>query len=61
MRVNEKLSAVPVILASALPEKTIRERCIDYQAFVRKPFKTERLMEEVSRLLDRPSSSSALS
>src|ERR1700682_392387 len=31
MRVNEKFSAVPVILSSALPEKTIRERCIDYQ------------------------------
>jgi CheY-like chemotaxis protein len=61
MRADNKFSAVPVILASALPEKTIRERCVGYQAFVHKPFKTERLMEEVSRLLDRPSSSSALS
>jgi CheY-like chemotaxis protein len=61
MRANEKFSAVPVILASALPEKAIIERCAGYQAFVRKPYKTERLMEEVSRLLDGPSSSSASS
>jgi CheY-like chemotaxis protein len=61
MRADDKFSAVPVILASALPEKTIGERCVGYQAFVRKPFKTERLMEEVSRLLDRRSSSFALS
>jgi len=61
MRADEKFSAVPVIVASALPEKAISERCVGYQAFVRKPFKTERLMEEISRLLDRASSSSALS
>jgi CheY-like chemotaxis protein len=60
MRANDKFSAVPVILASALPEKAIGERCVGYQAFVRKPYKTERLMEEVFRLLDRPSRSSTL-
>jgi CheY-like chemotaxis protein len=52
MRANGRLSAVPVILTSALPERTISERCVGYQAFVRKPFKSERLMEEISRLLD---------
>jgi DNA-binding response OmpR family regulator len=61
MRANDKFSAVPVILASALPENAISERCIGYQAFVRKPFKTGRLMEEIYRLLDRASSSSVLS
>jgi CheY-like chemotaxis protein len=61
MRANDKLSAVPVILASALPEKAVIERCVGYHAFLRKPYKTERLMEEVSRLLDGPSSSSASS
>jgi CheY-like chemotaxis protein len=55
MRANGRLSAVPVILISALPERTISERCVGYQAFVRKPFKSERLMEEVSRLLDHSS------
>jgi CheY-like chemotaxis protein len=57
MRASEKLRAVPVILASALPERTISERCTGYQAFLRKPFKIERLMEEISRLLDGPSAS----
>jgi CheY-like chemotaxis protein len=61
MRTSQKLRAVPVILASALPETTISERCNGYQAFLRKPFKIERLMEEISRLLDRPSSASTLS
>jgi CheY-like chemotaxis protein len=59
MRANDKLSAVPVILASALPEKAVIERCVGYHAFLRKPYKTERLMEEVSRLLDGPSSASS--
>src|ERR1700694_563419 len=59
MRANDKLSAVPVILASALPEKAVSERCVGYHAFLRKPYKSERLMEEVSRLLDGPSSASS--
>jgi len=58
MRADDRLSAVPVILASALPEKSISERCTGYNIFLRKPFKTERLMEEVFRLIDRSSSSS---
>ena len=52
MRADKRLRAVPVLLASALPEKTIRERCNSYNVFLRKPYKTERLMEEISRLLD---------
>ena len=47
MREKESLRAIPVILASALPEKTISERCSGYQVFLRKPFKAERLMEEI--------------
>ena len=52
MRADKRLRAVPVLLASALPEKTISERCNSYNVFLRKPYKTERLMEEISRLLD---------
>lgn len=61
MRADHRLRAVPVLLASALPEKTISERCTGYDAFLRKPYKTERLMEEISRLLDRSPSSSTVS
>src|SRR6201984_3837710 len=53
MRADKRLSAVPVLLASALPEKTIADRCHGYNVFLRKPYKTERLMEEIARLLDR--------
>jgi hypothetical protein len=41
-----------VLLASALPEKTISERCNGYNVFLRKPYKTGQLMEEISHLLD---------
>ena len=54
MRGDKRLRAVPVRLASALPEKTISERCNGYNVFLRKPYKTEQLMEEISRLLDGP-------
>jgi CheY-like chemotaxis protein len=51
MRADKRLRAVPVLLTSALPEKTIRERCNGYNVFLRKPYKTKRMMEEISRLL----------
>jgi CheY-like chemotaxis protein len=52
IRADKRLRKIPIILASALPEKTIRERCDGYTTFLRKPYKTEQLMEEISRLLD---------
>jgi len=52
IRADKRLRKIPIILASALPEKTIRERCNGYTTFLRKPYKTEQLMEEISKLLD---------
>jgi len=52
IRSDQRVRDMPIILASALPEKTIRERCDGYTTFLRKPYKTEQLMEEISRLLD---------
>ena len=52
IRADKRLRKIPIILASALPEKTIRERCDGYTTFLRKPYKTEQLMEEISKLLD---------
>jgi CheY-like chemotaxis protein len=54
IRSDNKLRDIPVILASALPEQIIRERCNGFNTFLRKPFKTERLLEEISKLLDQP-------
>jgi two-component system, chemotaxis family, chemotaxis protein CheY len=52
IRSDKQLRDIPIILASALPEKTVRERCDGYTTFLRKPYKTEQLMEEISKLLD---------
>lgn len=52
IRADKRLRKIPIILASALPEKTIRERCDGYTTFLRKPYRTEQLMEEISTLLD---------
>jgi adenylate cyclase len=52
MRINPKYSMIPIILTSALPESTVRSRTEGYQVFLRKPYKTEPLMEAVFRLLD---------
>ena len=54
IRSDKRLRDIPIILASALPEKTIRERCDGYTTFLRKPYKTEQLMEEISKLLEQP-------
>lgn len=51
IRADEKLRDIPVILASALPEQTIRQRCDGYNTFLRKPYRTEQLMEEISKLM----------
>ena len=53
MRANTKYSDIPVILTSALHEKAIRKHCDGYQVFLRKPYKTDRLLDEISRLLNR--------
>jgi CheY-like chemotaxis protein len=55
IRSDKRLRDIPIILASALPEKTIRERCDGYTTFLRKPYKTEQLMEEISKLIDHSS------
>jgi CheY-like chemotaxis protein len=55
IRSDQRLRDIPIILASALPEKTVRERCDGYTTFLRKPYKTEQLMETISKLLDHSS------
>jgi CheY-like chemotaxis protein len=52
MRADDGFRKIPVILASALSEKTISEQCSGYDVFLRKPYKTERLIKEISRLLN---------
>jgi CheY-like chemotaxis protein len=58
IRSDKRLRNIPIILASALPEKTIRERCDGYNTFLRKPYKTEQLIEEISKLIGRSKTNS---
>jgi CheY-like chemotaxis protein len=51
MRADQKYSNIPVILTSASEETTIQKRFDGYQAFLHKPYTTERLLEEIHRLL----------
>jgi CheY-like chemotaxis protein len=51
LRGDPAYCAIPVILTSALPEQTVREKCSGYEAFLRKPYKSEKLLEVISGLL----------
>jgi CheY-like chemotaxis protein len=46
--------SIPVIVTSALPEETVKQRCTGYSVFLRKPYRTEPLLEAIERLLKQP-------
>ena len=46
--------SIPVIVTSALPEETVKQRCTGYSVFLRKPYKTEPLLEAIESLLKKP-------
>jgi len=51
IRSDDGLRNIPIILVSALPESTVSQRSQAYNAFLRKPYKTEDLMREIAILL----------
>jgi CheY-like chemotaxis protein len=48
MRSDPQFSAIPVILTSALPEGTVRAKCDGYNIFIRKPFKSEQVLDAIA-------------
>jgi CheY-like chemotaxis protein len=50
---SEDTNAIPVILTSALPEATIKQRCSGYDMFLRKPYRTENLVQAIEKILNR--------
>ena len=46
---SPKLSAVPVVLMSSMPEESVASRCPGYAAFVRKPFNLNELIKVVEK------------
>ncbi len=45
MAENPALRAIPVVLMSSMSEATVAERCSGYVAFMRKPFKIDKVVE----------------
>lgn len=50
MRQDETFRNTPVIMMSSLDEASVRETSADYNAFLRKPFRSTRVVELVAKL-----------
>jgi CheY-like chemotaxis protein len=55
LREDLRYCQIPVILTSALPERTIASKCLGYNFFLRKPYKFEELSVAIDKLLARVS------
>jgi two-component system chemotaxis sensor kinase CheA len=52
MRAESRTADIPVIIMTALPESTVRQRLVGYQAFLRKPFREAELLACLAKVLD---------
>ena len=52
MRADPACKDIPLVMMSAVPEAALRQRFDGYTAFLRKPFRTEALIDLAARLLD---------
>ena len=53
LRADPRFDGTKIILNSGLPEAAIRDQFDSYDAFLRKPFKVETLLELVERFIGR--------
>jgi CheY-like chemotaxis protein len=53
MRADARLSAIPVLVMSGITESIVKRRCRGYDAFLRKPFSLDDLLDAVDALLAR--------
>lgn len=51
VRADAAFAALPIIMTSAISEGAVRERFPSYQAFLRKPFRVQELLDRVAELL----------
>jgi CheY-like chemotaxis protein len=54
MKADPRLSSLPVLMMSGVTESMVKRRCRGYDAFLRKPFSLDELLDAVDRLLSRP-------
>jgi CheY-like chemotaxis protein len=53
MKADPRLESVPVLMMSGIAESMVKRRCRGYDAFLRKPFSLDELLDAVARLLGR--------
>ena len=51
MKADSRTADIPVIIMTALPESTVRQRLVGYQAFLRKPFREAELLAGLAKVL----------
>jgi len=51
VRAQPAFAALPIIMTSAISEAAVKERFPHYQAFLRKPFRVQELLDSVADLL----------
>jgi len=52
LRTDARLASVGVVMMSGIPESMVRRRCRGFEAFLRKPFSLDELLETLSALAD---------
>jgi len=53
MKADPRLASVPVVLMSGIVESMVKRRCRGHDAFLRKPFSLDDLLETINTLLGR--------
>jgi CheY-like chemotaxis protein len=53
VRAEPSFKNIPIIMTSAIAESGVRARFSEYQAFLRKPFRIQELLDAVEKLLDK--------
>jgi CheY-like chemotaxis protein len=51
MKANPRLASVPVLMMSGITESMVKRRCRGYDAFLRKPFSLDDLLDTLDTLL----------
>jgi CheY-like chemotaxis protein len=51
VRENAAWRDIPIVMTSAVSEATLKERFADFQAFLRKPFRIQELLDTVQALI----------
>ena len=51
VRAMDGLASLPIIMTSAVGEAAVKERFADFQAFLRKPFRIQELLQTVEKLI----------